>query len=415
MQADIINIGDELLIGQTVNTNAAWMGKELSNLGINIVRSTTITDERLPILNALNEAIERSDLIIITGGLGPTKDDITKETLADFFEMELILHEDVLTRVKSYFESRGRAMLETNMQQAYLPSGCIVLDNHLGTASGMWFDYKGKVVVSLPGVPYEMKALMSEEVLPRVSAKFSVKGMYYQTLMTQGIGESFLAEKIKEWEDRIYKDGLSLAYLPSPGVVKLRLTSKKGSEDAVKIDNYFKELESKLPKYVYGKNGESIFDVVSKLLRNSGSTLGTVESCTGGGIANAFVQIDGASDFFMGSFITYSNELKVGLAGVKPLTLENHGAVSEQVVKEMASGGRVRLGVDYCIAVSGIAGPSGGSEKKPVGTTWIAIASSSRTIAKEFRFGTDRKRNLEMTALSAANLLRKEVLSISID
>lgn len=414
MQADIINIGDELLIGQTVNTNAAWMGKELSHLGIAIARSTTISDEKSIIINALEEALSRSELVIITGGLGPTKDDITKETLADYFDMKLILKEDVLARVKSYFESKGRTMLETNIQQAYLPEGCIVLDNYLGTASGMWFERQGKIVVSLPGVPYEMKALMTEEVLPRVSAKFSVKGMYYQTLMTQGIGESFLAEKIKTWEDRIYKDNLSLAYLPSPGVVKLRLTSKKGREDAAKIDTYFKELEAELPKYAYGRNGVSVFEVVSELLKKNDKTLGTVESCTGGGLANAFVQLSGASDFFNGGLITYSNDMKMELAGVKSLTLENHGAVSELVVKEMALGGLKKLNVDYCIAVSGVAGPTGGSKEKPVGTTWIAIASPEQTIAKLFRFGTDRGRNLEITALSAANLLRKVILGIEV-
>lgn len=414
MNADIINIGDELLIGQTVNTNAAWMGKELSQLGVSIVRSTTITDERLPIIAALKEALERSEIIIFTGGLGPTKDDITKETLADFFDMPLTLHEDVLARVKSYFESKGREMLETNIQQAYLPEGCMVLDNHLGTASGMWFDYQGKVIVSLPGVPYEMKALMSEEVLPRISAKYGAKGMYYQTLMTQGIGESFLAEKIKDWENRIYKDGLSLAYLPSPGVVKLRLTSKRGREDAEKISAYFKELENDLPKYVYGKNGETVMEVVGKLLKEKEYTLGSVESCSGGGIAQSYVQYDGASDFFMGSLITYSNHLKMKLAHVKPLTLENHGAVSEQVVLEMVKGGREVLGVDCCIAVSGVAGPSGGSEEKPVGTVWIAVATPNESIAKQFRFGTDRKRNIEMTVLSASNLLRQVLLEIPV-
>ena len=406
MFADIITIGDELLIGQTVNTNASWMGKELSNLGITVARSTTISDEREDILETLNEAIKRSDLIIFTGGLGPTKDDITKETLADFFGMKLVLKEDVLARVKGYFEAKGREMLPSNIQQAYLPDGCMVLDNHLGTASGMWFDYKGKIIVSLPGVPYEMKALMTEEVLPRVSAKYGVEGLYYQTLMTQGIGESFLAEKIKHWEDRIYKDNLSLAYLPSPGIVKLRLTSKEGSKDAEKIDAYFNELSKMLPQYVYGKNGESIFEVVTNLLRQNGATLGTVESCTGGGIAHSFVQLSGASDVFLGGLITYSNELKMQLAGVRSLTLENHGAVSEEVVKEMAKGGGQQLKVDYCIAVSGVAGPTGGSAEKPVGTVWIAIASKDRVVTKLLQLGNHRGRNIEVAGLSAVNLLR---------
>ena len=412
MHADIITIGDELLIGQTVNTNASWIGKELSAFGINIFRSTTISDTKGEILSALDESLHRSDLVIITGGLGPTKDDITKETLCEYFDTELVLREDVLRRIETYFKNKGREMLDSNIKQAELPKDCIVLDNELGTASGMWFEKNGKVVVSIPGVPYEMKALMTDKILPRVKSSFSVSGMYHQTLMTQGIGESFLAEKIEAWENRIYADELSLAYLPSPGIVKLRLTSKKGVEDADKIDRYFKELEKLLPKYVYGKNGMSIFEVVGKLLRSKRKTVGTVESCTAGAIANAFVQVPNASDYFQGGFVTYSNELKMNLVGVRSLTLENHGAVSEEVVKEMALGGLEKLGVDYCLAISGIAGPDGGSEEKPVGTTWIALATKDGVSATKFQLGTHRGRNIEISTLSAANLLRRHLLNI---
>ncbi len=412
MDADIITIGDELLIGQTVNTNASWIGKELALFGINIRRSTTISDERNEILSAVDESLRRSDLVIMTGGLGPTKDDITKETLCEYFDSELVLREDVLHRIEMYFKNKGREMLPSNIQQAELPKDCIVLDNDLGTASGMWFEKNGKVLVSIPGVPYEMKALMTKKILPRVKSFFSVSGMYHQTLMTQGIGESFLAEKIKHWEDRIYADRLSLAYLPSPGIVKLRLTSKKGIEDAEKIDAYFKELETQLPQFTYGKNGISIFETVGDLLRDKRKTVGTVESCTAGAISNAFVQIPNASDYFLGSLVTYSNDLKKALAGVRSLTLENHGAVSEEVVKEMAKGGREKLQVDYCIAISGIAGPDGGTDDKPVGTTWIALAFSDGVIAQKFQFGTHRGRNMEISALTAANLLRKKLLGL---
>lgn len=415
MQTEIITIGDELLIGQTVNTNAAWIGKELSINGFNVFRCTTITDAQEDILISLENALSRSEFVIITGGLGPTKDDVTKETLCEFFDTKLTLRKDVLERIKMYFEDKGREMLPSNIQQAELPEACMVLDNHLGTASGMWFEKEGKIIVSIPGVPYEMKALMEQEILPRAKAHFSVNGLYYQTLMTQGIGESFLAEKIKNWEDRIYNDGLALAYLPSPGIVKLRLSSKKGTTDAQLINQYFDELKKQLPKYVYGTNDSSIFEVIGQLLKQKGLTLGTVESCTGGGIAHEIVQVSGSSAYFEGSLVTYSNRLKNKLALVQNKTLEKYGAVSEQVVREMAEGGRKVLGVDCIMAVSGVAGPDGGSPEKPVGTVWISIATPEITVAKKFLFGKDRGRNLTMTALSATNMLRQVILGVKRD
>lgn len=412
MQAAIITIGDELLIGQTLNTNAAWIGQELSSQGIRIYRSITIRDERLDILGVVEAFMNEADLVIVTGGLGPTKDDITKETLCEFFDTSLELNDRVLSRIKKYFEDRGKEMLPSNVQQAELPKDCIILDNDHGTASGMWFEKEGKVLVSIPGVPYEMKAIMTQEVLPRSKAKFGITGNYHQTLMTQGVGESFLAEQIKDWEDRIYADNLFLAYLPSPGIVKLRLTSNKGAEDAQKIENYFGELREKLPKYAYGMNGETIFEVVGDLLRKERSSLGTIESCTGGGIANAFIQKAGSSDFFQGGLVTYSNDLKVKLANVKQDTLDTYGAVSEETVKEMAEGGKKCLNVDYTIAVSGIAGPGGGTEEKPVGTVWIAVGHPKGVVAKKFLFGEHRGRNLEKTQLYSANMLRKVLLGI---
>jgi nicotinamide-nucleotide amidase len=410
MQADIITIGDELLIGQTVNTNTAWIGQQLSLMGMPIGRTVTISDDREEILAAVEESLNRSNLVIVTGGLGPTKDDITKETLCEYFNTELVLYPDVLERITRYFEARGRSMLESNVQQAYLPKDCVVLDNHLGTASGMWFERGGRVVVSIPGVPYEMKALMENEILPRVKSVFSVSGMYHQTVMTQGIGESFLAELIKDWENRIYADGMGLAYLPSPGVVKLRITSKLGVQDSVRIEQYMSEIEKRLPKHVYGRNGESIVEVVAKLLRQSGKSFGTVESCTGGAIASAFVEVPNTSDFFNGSLITYSNEMKTQLCGVDKELLIKYGAVSEEVVKQMATGGAEHLGLDYCIAVSGIAGPDGGTDEKPVGMVWCAIKTPEKVVTRKFQFGTDRGRNIEMTVLSSVNLLRRAML-----
>ncbi|PKR80994.1 damage-inducible protein CinA [Brumimicrobium salinarum] len=298
MKAGVINIGDELLIGQTVNTNLTWLGKNLGDVGISIYKSTTILDEEDEIIAALDDYMQEADLIIITGGLGPTNDDITKETLTQYFETELVLNQQVLARIESYFSAMQKEMLPSNVQQAMLPKDALVIDNQHGTASGMWFERNGKVIISLPGVPYEMKALVIEEIIPRLKSSYGIKGKYHQTIMLQGIGESFLAEKIHDWEQRIYEDQLHLAYLPSTGLIKLRLTADKGIEDAAKINRYFKELEHRFPEYVYGYNEANIFNEVGKLFIARNLTLGTVESCTGGGIANAFIQFPGTSSFF---------------------------------------------------------------------------------------------------------------------
>lgn len=415
MKAGIITIGDELLIGQTINSNAAWLGQELSSLGIDIYRSVTIRDDRESILAVVEEYFNAVDLILVTGGLGPTKDDITKETLCEYFETELELDQNVLERIRTYFEARGKEMLESNVKQAELPKDSLTLANKHGTASGMWFEKSGKILVSMPGVPYEMKSIVSDEVIPRITAKFGIEGSYYQTLMTQGVGESFLAQEIEDWENRLYADGLGLAYLPSPGIVKLRITSGKGTQDAGLIKGYFDELKKRLPKYVYGENGESIFEVVGDLLRDQNATLSTVESCTGGGIASSFIDFPGASDFFEGGLVTYSNELKMKMANVREETLREYGAVSEQTVIEMAKGGKEVMDVDYTIAVSGVAGPDGGTDEKPVGTVWISVAHPNGVIAKKYLFGDHRGRNIEKTKLYAANLLRRVLLGIDID
>ncbi|WP_107037742.1 competence/damage-inducible protein A [Brumimicrobium mesophilum] len=413
MKAGIICIGDELLIGQTVNTNAAWIGQEFGKFGISVYKSTTIRDVKEDIVQTVDEYLNEADLIIVTGGLGPTNDDITKETLTEYFGTTLALNDQVLHRVKSFFELRGKKMLDSNIQQAMLPKDAIILENLHGTASGMWFEKNGKILVSLPGVPYEMEALISMEVLPRVKATFGIESNYHQTLMLQGIGESYLAELIIDWENRIYKNGLHLAYLPSSGLIKLRLSSENGVEDSAKIESYFNEIRRDLPQFAYGMNEESIFEVVGELLKSSHKTLGTIESCTGGGIANSFIAKSGSSAFFNGGLITYSNELKQKLAKVSKDTLDKFGAVSEEVAIEMAIGGQKELDVDYAIAVTGIAGPEGGTEKKPVGTVWIAVATPEGVFTKHYLFGEHRGRNIEKTQLYAANLLRKLILGIA--
>ncbi|RYM33375.1 competence/damage-inducible protein A [Brumimicrobium glaciale] len=413
MKAGIISIGDELLIGQTVNTNAAWLGQELGKFGISVYKATTIRDIKEDILQTVDEYINEADFIIVTGGLGPTNDDITKETLTEYFGTTLELNKQVLERVRFFFEQRGKEMLDSNIQQAMLPKDALILDNLHGTASGMWFEKSGKILVSLPGVPYEMEALIKEEVIPRIKSSFGIKGNYHQTLMLQGIGESFLAEIIENWEERIYKEGLHLAYLPSSGLIKLRLTSVKGNEEAGKINDYFDELRKELPQYVYGMNEETIFESVGELLKSKNATLGTIESCTGGGIASSFISKSGSSAFFQGGLITYSNALKHKLANVSLKSLEEFGAVSEEVAKEMALGGQKVLNVDYTIAVTGIAGPDGGTDEKPVGTVWIAIATPDGVFTEHYLFGEHRGRNIEKTGLYAANFLRKLILGIN--
>ena len=415
MRAEILSIGDELLIGQTINTNASWLGQECSKLGIRIVHVTTISDEKQLIKDAVDEAFKRADLVLVTGGLGPTKDDITKYTLCEYFDSELEIHIPTLQRIEAFFSKRNRPMLGVNIRQAELPKKCTILENVNGTAAGMWFEKNGKILISMPGVPYEMKGIMMEQAFPRLQEKFALKALYHRTLMTQGIGESFLADQIQEWENEVREKGLGLAYLPSPGMVKLRLTSYEGESRAEEIDAYFKQLEERFPNYVYGKEDETIQLVLGRLLREKKMTIGTVESCTGGSLAQTMVSVAGASDYFQGSFLTYTNELKNRLVDVSKHDLDTVGAVSREVVEQMAKNGREKLGVDICISTSGVAGPDGGTEELPVGTIWIGIATKDKVSAKKFQFGDHRERNIQMTVLTALNLVRCEILGILIE
>ena len=409
MNIELLSIGDELLIGQTINTNAAWIGQEMSLIGARIVRTTVISDTTEAIKSSLDSIDSNTDCIIITGGLGPTKDDITKHTLCSYFNTRLEVHLPTLKKIEDYFFKRNRPMLKSNIQQAELPLNCLVLKNDYGTAAGMWFEEKGKIFISLPGVPYEMKGIILEEVIPRLKEKFSLKSIYHKTALTQGIGESFLAEIIYNWENSIRSNNLGLAYLPSPGLVKLRITSYRGEEDKKIIDAYFDELKNLIPEALYGFENDSLPQIIGEMLRIRKMTIGTVESCTSGLLASQICSISGASDYYMGSLLTYSNSLKISLADVSPETLEKFGAVSEEVVKEMAIGGRKKMGVDCCISTSGIAGPNGGSIEKPVGLVWIAIALPTKTIVKKFQFGDNRGRIVQMTVSSALNYLRHEL------
>ena len=415
MQAEIISIGDELLIGQTINTNASWIGAELSLIGIPIKWGIAIADEQEAILQSVDQAMKRSQLVIVTGGLGPTKDDITKHTLCQYFETTLELNQAVLQRIETIFKNKKRAMLDVNIQQAALPKSCEIIPNHHGTASGMWFEKNGSILVSLPGVPYEMKGMMKDYLLAKFQTRFQVSALFHKTILTTGLGESFLADKMADWENRIRAAGLGLAYLPSPGIVKLRITSTIGIVDAPKIDSFFQELKNELPLYVFGEENDTLHEIIGKLLKVQGKTLGTVESCTAGGLAKYITETPGASDYFQGSLVTYSNKMKHLLANVEEVTLKNFGAVSMQTVEEMSKGGLEKLGVDYCISTSGIAGPDGGTEDIPVGTIWISIASREKVISKQLNLGDNRERNVQMTIFAALNLLRCVLLNIYIE
>ena len=409
MNIEILAIGDELLIGQTINTNASWLGQELSKIGARVTRSLVIADDKHRILEAIDQCYPETNCVIITGVLGPTKDDITKHTLCEYFDTKLEIHQATLAKIEAYFASRNRPMLESNIQQAALPVDCEILANNYGTAAGMMFEKNGRYCVSLPGVPYEMKGIVLEELIPRLMQRFQLKAMYHYTALTQGIGESFLAEQISDWEDRIRERGFGLAYLPSPGLVKLRITSHEGKEDQTEIMEFFRELANRLPEAVFGYENDTLPDVIGSLLKTKGKTIGTVESLTSGLLAQQITSISGASDYFMGSLLTYSNDLKHRLCDVSIDAILSEGAVSEKVAMEMAENGAKKLGVDVCISTTGIAGPNGGTVDKPVGLVWIGLCISGKTVARKFQFGDNRERNIQMTVLSALNWLRYEL------
>ena len=409
MNIEILAIGDELLIGQTINTNTSWLGQELSKIGARVTRSLVIADDKHRILEALDQCYPETNCVIITGGLGPTKDDITKHTLCEYFDTKLEIHQATLAKIEAYFASRNRPMLESNIQQAALPVECEILANNYGTAAGMMFEKNGRYCVSLPGVPYEMKGIVQEELVPRLMQRFQLKAMYHYTALTQGIGESFLAEQINDWEDRIRDRGFGLAYLPSPGLVKLRITSYEGKEDQTEIMEFFRELANRLPEAVFGYENDTLPDVIGSLLKTKGKTIGTVESLTSGLLAQQITSISGASDYFMGSLLTYSNDLKHRLCDVSIDAILSEGAVSEKVAMEMAENGAKKLGVDVCISTTGIAGPNGGTVDKPVGLVWVGLCISGKTVARKFQFGDNRERNIQMTVLSALNWLRYEL------
>ncbi|WP_423146109.1 competence/damage-inducible protein A [Rubrolithibacter danxiaensis] len=413
MLAEIITIGDEILIGQIVDTNSAWIARQLNNIGIRVKQITSASDDRSHILDSLKAASQRADIILITGGLGPTKDDITKKTLAEYFGVGFKRDDATLENVKGIFKRYKAPLLETNLQQADVPENCQVLLNKNGTAPGMWFDNQDTIYVSMPGVPFEMMYLMEEEVIPRLKQRFQLPAIIHHTILTAGIGESFLANKIALIEDSL-PPYIKLAYLPKLGQVRLRLSGYGGNESKLReeIALYAAKITDEVGEFIIASEDKPIEKVVLDAMQGAGLSLAVAESCTGGYISHLITQHPGSSTVYLGGAVTYSNELKMKVLGVSEDTLENFGAVSEETVREMATGAVKNFDSDYSIAISGIAGPDGGTQEKPVGTVWIAAANRNRVVTKRFQFGNRRTQNIERGAISALtmlyNLLRQE-------
>ena len=412
MKAIIINIGDELLIGQTVNTNASWLGQYLNSFGIEVVSSRCISDKGFIIYDEIDVALYHADLVVVTGGLGPTKDDITKHTLCELFQTELVMHEPSYLRVKAFFESRGLPFLKVNEQQALVPAACTVLENMVGTANGMWFERDGHVCVSLPGVPFEMQYLIEKEVVPRIQEKFELPKIVHRTVLTQGVGESFLADLLTDWENSLAAEDIRLAYLPSPGMVKLRMSIYGGAEEHVlseRIQRKEKELHEIIGAYIYGYEKETIQSVLVENLKKYGRTVSFAESCTGGMMAQKLTDVSGASEVFKSGWVTYHEETKISELGVNGEVISRFGVVSEEVAAAMAEGARQKSGSDYAIASTGWAGPEGGDAKHDVGTIFVALSTEKTTFVKKLKFGKNRSRNREMATDAAFMLLIKEI------
>jgi len=412
VRAEIITIGDEILYGQILDTNTQWISSELDKIGIKTVRKSSVGDQRDEIVQILKEAQKRADIVFITGGLGPTKDDLTKKILADFFDCPLDYHPDALQDVTEFFAKRGRELSDINRDQALLPTKCTFIPNKQGTAPAMWFNEQETIWVSMPGVPFEMKAIMETEVLPRIVTHFKLPVIVHQIRKVVGIGESYLSDLIQDWELQL-PSHLKLAYLPSLGIVKLRLTGfgKDKVELNKDIEAEFEKVMPLINSFIFGREKDELADVVGKMLVQRHATLSVAESCTGGYLAHQFTQHAGSSAYFQGGIISYANEVKVNQLGVFQDTLDLEGAVSESCVKAMAVGARKQLGSTYALATSGIAGPDGGTDDKPVGTIWIALAHPNGVIARKLTQGGTRIQNIHLSSLTAINLLRRYLLN----
>lgn len=412
MKVHLITIGDEILIGQIVDTNSAWMARQLNQIGATIRGITSVADRHDAILNGIQQVLPDVDIVLLTGGLGPTKDDITKQAIADLLGMPLAFHEATYERLEKFFQRIGRTPTPAHRTQCMLPAEALVLPNNMGTAPGMWFSHQGKVIVSMPGVPYEMQYLMTKEVLPRLQQQFPGRAIVHLTLRTAGDGESRIAQRLESIEAGL-PEHIKLAYLPSLGQVRVRLSgmAKDGQTLQREVDHYAEQIRVQLGDLIYGQDEDDLESVLGSLLRKRGLSLATAESCTGGYIAHLITSVAGASDYFWGSIIAYDNRVKRNILQVREATLQEHGAVSEATVVEMAKGALQVLGTDLAIAVSGIAGPGGGSEEKPVGTIWMAVANrQGRVTTHRMQGGEDRMKNIQYAGSIALNLVRKFAL-----
>ena len=403
--SEIITIGDEILYGQILDSNAQWMSSALDDIGVKVKYRTTIGDNEPDILDALQRAEGRADVVLITGGLGPTSDDLTKPCLAKYFNAEIVENELAMKELAALFKHIGRDLTETNRAQAYLPENCTHVPNKMGTAPGMWFFENQTVFVSMPGVPFEMKEMMTQTVLPKIQEAFHTPFVVHKMVKTIGIGESWLADKIKPWADQLPED-IKLAYLPSLGHVKLRLTTQGNDLEKLEsnLNNQVERLQPYADKYIYGYDSDTIESVIGKHLKDQNLTIATAESCTGGYLAHMLTSVPGSSAYFKGGILAYANEVKIAQLEVKAETLEAKGAVSEQTVIEMAEGACQKLGTDIAIATSGIAGPDGGTEEKPVGTIWIAVKTPETISTRKLSLYKDRLLNIKSTSVAALAL-----------
>ncbi|NMM50219.1 competence/damage-inducible protein A [Marinigracilibium pacificum] len=411
ISAFIITIGDEILYGQIVDTNAQWMSAFLDEAGINTIKRLTIGDNKEDILSAFAEAEKSADIVLITGGLGPTPDDLTKPCITEYFNDKLEMRKEALEDLSDLFKKIDRELTPINKKQAELPTKALYLKNDMGTAPGMWMERNNTVFVSMPGVPYEMKFLMKERVLPQILTKFKPSAIVHKRINTIGIGESWLSELIGEKEKQLPKH-IALAYLPSPGIVKLRFTAKGSNKEQLTVDleKTIEEFKPLINDYIFGYDDETLEEAIGRMLKAKGKTIVTAESCTGGNVARTITKVPGSSEYFLGSVVSYSNDVKKKVLGVKEETLDSVGAVSEETVKQMAIGAKKLLNADIAISTSGIAGPGGGTPEKPVGTVWIGYADENQVVAKKINLGKNRLLNIEYSTIAALNLLKRHLV-----
>ncbi len=413
MNVQIITIGDELLIGQVIDTNSAWMATELNLLGMQICKIVTVSDELKAIQDALKDATESADVVLMTGGLGPTKDDITKKAIADFLGVGLEFDQTTYDRILRLFEKFGRSTTPAHKEQCYMPAGVTLLTNKMGTAPGMYFDIGNTVLCSMPGVPYEMKSIMNEELLPILKKRFPGKAIEHRTVLTVGEGETRIAVRIEKFVEAL-PDYIKIAYLPGLGAVRLRLTGKSDDKEALgeTMDNLQAALQQEIPEFVFGYGKTKLEEAVGQLLLEKKKTLTTAESCTGGHLAHSLTSIPGSSGYFHGSVVAYDNRIKENVLGVQKATLEQYGAVSEQTVREMVAGALKVMETDLAVATSGIAGPGGGTPEKPVGTIWLAAGDKNRIVTEKLQLGKDRMLNIKYTSVKALDLVRRFLLEL---